>query len=153
MYIFKYNLHDRDHSDHEVDCSWEFHQQRTHGVRTSQVLLTSLAPQELVHRLSKLQEAREKLLEAENVADTEIAKLDKIIDDMENQLPGWCYAVLVVSRGPISMLRHVKTQYLMYTSLQAIERERERERARERERERARERERVRVCVYCMCSW
>ena len=44
--------------------------------------------QELVHRLSKLQEAREKLLEAENVADTEIAKLDKIIDDMENQLPG-----------------------------------------------------------------
>lgn len=50
------------------------------------VLATAPKPQELVHRLSKLQEAREKLLEAENVADTEIAKLDKIIDDMENQI-------------------------------------------------------------------
>jgi hypothetical protein len=27
------------------------------------------------------------------VADTEIAKLDKIIDDMENQLPGWMVTV------------------------------------------------------------
>ena len=36
-------------------------------------------------RVSKLDEARSKLLEAGKVADAEIAKLDAIIDDMENQ--------------------------------------------------------------------
>jgi len=41
--------------------------------------------EDLVLRVSKLDEARSKLLEAGKVADTEIAKLDAIIDDMENQ--------------------------------------------------------------------
>lgn len=52
--------------------------------------------QELVQRLAKLEEARCKLLEAGNVADTEIAKLDKIIDDMENQCPR-CHGQRVIA--------------------------------------------------------
>jgi len=50
------------------------------------VLATAKKPQDLVLRVSKLDEARSKLLEAGKVADTEIAKLDAIIDDMENQI-------------------------------------------------------------------
>ncbi|CAK9009439.1 unnamed protein product [Durusdinium trenchii] len=50
------------------------------------ILATVPKPEELVVRLAKLEEARGKLLEVKNVADAEIAKLDKIIDDMENQI-------------------------------------------------------------------
>jgi len=106
MYIFictySYSRHKGGSFMRLVDYSWNFtNKQPVVWVGYPSCLwpsLTYLAPptapwQELVHRLSKLQEAREKLLEAENVADTEIAKLDKIIDDMENQLPGWMVTV------------------------------------------------------------
>ena len=65
------------------------------------VLQPQKHPKDLVLRVSKLDEARSKLLEAGKVADTEIAKLDAIIDDMENQqLDGnqaWQFNRLVIA--------------------------------------------------------
>ena len=66
-----------------------------------------------MHRLSKLVEAREKLLEVENVADTEISKLDKIIDDMENQHLGR----EVVLRGAIKQKLYMHFSYFDFNSL------------------------------------